>query len=270
MASRLPPASQERYSPPTDAHDPFNQRYYDEPESNDPYRPRDTYASASSYDEHEQERFYGGEDPYSVYPTGLFVHHTLAHTRTTAHPDTDSDRDVYPQPYQPESSESLPGPKMGVYPDHSSAPFADFAGAQFGGGREPYPAWSADRQIPLSKEEIEDIFLDLQQKFGFQRDSMRNMVSTVFRSSFLSPLLPLGYPSLSTYETTTYSISSPVPPAWLKACNRLSRNAVAWGVVYSSALVPCRLISRPFGNRVARTVHVQRISRSRHQALVSL
>lgn len=25
-------------------------------------------------------------------------------------------------------------------------------------------------------EEIEDIFLDLTQKFGFQRDSMRNMV----------------------------------------------------------------------------------------------
>ncbi|KAG8678678.1 1,3-beta-D-glucan synthase, partial [Ceratobasidium sp. 394] len=40
--------------------------------------------------------------------------------------------------------------------------------------REPYPAWSTDRGIPLSKEEIEDIFLDLTQKFGFQRDSMRN------------------------------------------------------------------------------------------------
>lgn len=45
-----------------------------------------------------------------------------------------------------------------------------------GGVREPYPAWSSERQIPLSKEEIEDIFLDLTQKFGFQRDSMRNMV----------------------------------------------------------------------------------------------
>ena len=29
----------------------------------------------------------------------------------------------------------------------------------------------------MSTEEIEDIFLDLTQKFGFQRDSMRNMVS---------------------------------------------------------------------------------------------
>ena len=40
----------------------------------------------------------------------------------------------------------------------------------------PYPAWSPDRHIPISMEEIEDIFLDLTQKFGFQRDSMRNMV----------------------------------------------------------------------------------------------
>ncbi|KAJ7940649.1 glycosyltransferase family 48 protein [Mycena leptocephala] len=53
----------------------------------------------------------------------------------------------------------------------SVSPFAD-PGT---GSSEPYPAWSADRQIPMSTEEIEDIFLDLTQKFGFQRDSMRNM-----------------------------------------------------------------------------------------------
>ncbi|KOS23377.1 hypothetical protein ESCO_006559 [Escovopsis weberi] len=41
--------------------------------------------------------------------------------------------------------------------------------------REMYPAWTSDAQIPLSKEEIEDIFMDLTAKFGFQRDSMRNM-----------------------------------------------------------------------------------------------
>ena len=43
---------------------------------------------------------------------------------------------------------------------------------QFGptGYADPYPAWSGDRQIPISYEEIEDIFLDLTQKFGFQRD----------------------------------------------------------------------------------------------------
>jgi 1,3-beta-glucan synthase len=41
--------------------------------------------------------------------------------------------------------------------------------------KEPYPAWTSENQIPLSKEEIEDIFIDLVNKFGFQRDSMRNM-----------------------------------------------------------------------------------------------
>ncbi|ODQ67060.1 1,3-beta-glucan synthase component GLS2 [Nadsonia fulvescens var. elongata DSM 6958] len=41
--------------------------------------------------------------------------------------------------------------------------------------REPYPAWSTENQIPVTKEEIEDIFIDLTNKFGFQRDSMRNM-----------------------------------------------------------------------------------------------
>ena len=57
------------------------------------------------------------------------------------------------------------------------------------GAREAYPAWNAERQIPLSKEEIEDIFLDLTQKFGFQRDSMRNMVG----SSYFLILLPWSF-----------------------------------------------------------------------------
>ena len=50
-------------------------------------------------------------------------------------------------------------------------PFSDIPGS-----KEPYPAWSAERQIPMSMEEIEDIFLDLTHKFGFQKDSMRNQV----------------------------------------------------------------------------------------------
>lgn len=84
-------------------------------------------------------------------------------------PDTDSDHDPYGQRLG-QSAESLHGGR-------SAAPtFGDLGAAPYGGGREPYPAWGAERAIPLSKEEIEDIFLDLQQKFGFQRDSMRNMV----------------------------------------------------------------------------------------------
>jgi 1,3-beta-glucan synthase len=60
---------------------------------------------------------------------------------------------------------------------HSSVPSVSPFADPGNGLSEPYPAWSADRQIPMSTEEIEDIFLDLTQKFGFQRDSMRNMAS---------------------------------------------------------------------------------------------
>ena len=97
----------------------------------------------------------------------------------SAQPDTDSDVDVYGHKYEP-SSESLAPPRMG-FSEASTPTFVDSTP----GHREPYPAWSSERQIPLSKEEIEDIFLDLTQKFGFQRDSMRNMVSrpSVFRVS---------------------------------------------------------------------------------------
>lgn len=65
----------------------------------------------------------------------------------------------------------------------SISPFADPGAGAF----EPYPAWSTSRQVPMSTEEIEDIFLDLTQKFGFQRDSMRNMVCFT-TSPGLSPL----------------------------------------------------------------------------------
>ncbi|WPH04294.1 1,3-beta-glucan synthase component fks1 [Acrodontium crateriforme] len=70
----------------------------------------------------------------------------------------------------------------------------DYNGALPAGqrSREPYPAWTSDAQIPLSKEEIEDIFLDLTAKFGFQRDSMRNMFDHLMtlldsRASRMSP-----------------------------------------------------------------------------------
>lgn len=64
-------------------------------------------------------------------------------------------------------------------------PFSDIPGSS-----DPFPAWSAERQIPMSTEEIEDIFLDLAQKFGFQKDSMRNMV----RPSTLTTHFPSALP----------------------------------------------------------------------------
>lgn len=58
--------------------------------------------------------------------------------------------------------------------------------------REPYPVWTPENNVPLTKEEIEDIFIDLANKFGFQRDSMRNMFDFVMylldsRASRMTP-----------------------------------------------------------------------------------
>ena len=80
-------------------------------------------------------------------------------------------------------------------------PFADIPGSG-----EPYPAWSADRQIPMSTEEIEDIFLDLAQKFGFQKDSMRNMVRTVSLLVFLSSPVAIPALHLSYFGTDAESV----------------------------------------------------------------
>ena len=94
---------------------------------------------------------HSGESPFHSF----FILYT--YTR-----DAESNPDPYGRSYNPSID------------SHSTAtsisPFASL------GSAEHYPAWSTDRQIPMSAEEIEDIFLDLTQKFGFQRDSMRNMV----------------------------------------------------------------------------------------------
>ncbi|KAK4056301.1 1,3-beta-D-glucan synthase [Microbotryomycetes sp. JL221] len=80
----------------------------------------------------------------------------------------------------------------GLYTDYeSSSAHGAYAAAQRA-SREPYPAWSNEQQIPLSKEEIEDVFIDLTNKFGFQRDSMRNMYDHLMiqldsRASRMSP-----------------------------------------------------------------------------------
>jgi hypothetical protein len=42
--------------------------------------------------------------------------------------------------------------------------------------REPYPAWTQEANIPLSKEEIEDVLIDLANKFGFQKGSCSALV----------------------------------------------------------------------------------------------
>ncbi len=76
-------------------------------------------------------------------------------------------------------------------PSGMSSPYTEMPAGGYR-QREPYPAWTAEHQIPLSKEEIEDIFIDLTNKFGFQKDSMRNMYDYLMilldsRASRMSP-----------------------------------------------------------------------------------
>ena len=189
MASRAAPHSQDSMyvssSPPSsDPHDPFYQhhpqmpepvRYYDnDSEHLGRYdRRRDTYASDGSMADDDRYYEHGGGYEYGEQSVRSSL---CPFSLSAAHPDqvdTDSDVDVYGQKYIP-STESLGPPRDSVFPESSTPTYMDQ------GVREPYPAWSSERQIPLSKEEIEDIFLDLTQKFGFQRDSMRNMVCVSF------------------------------------------------------------------------------------------
>ncbi len=77
----------------------------------------------------------------------------------------------FPGGYNRHYSASVESHMSGATSIAPNNPFSDIPGSS-----DPFPAWSAERQIPMSTEEIEDIFLDLAQKFGFQKDSMRNMV----------------------------------------------------------------------------------------------
>ncbi|TFY54630.1 hypothetical protein EVJ58_g8746 [Rhodofomes roseus] len=181
MAGRPGPRSQEGMyvsSSPISDQDPFSNaqaadgRYYDNDSDN--YNRRDTYMSDSSQNGlNDDDRYYdhhGAYDPYGPQP------------------DTDSEAEVYGAKYAP-SAESLGPPRMGMS-EASTPTYIDSTGVA--GAREPYPSWGSERQIPLSKEEIEDIFLDLTQKFGFQRESMRNMFDFMMqlldsRASRMSP-----------------------------------------------------------------------------------
>ncbi|KAF8606454.1 1,3-beta-glucan synthase [Ceratobasidium sp. AG-I] len=106
--------------------------------------------------------------------------------------DTDTDSEIEPlyEQHYKSSNDSLLNQQRRAAPSETSTPALNEYSP--GAPREPYPAWGSDRQIPLSKEEIEDIFIDLTQKFGFQRDSMRNQFDFLMqlldsRASRMSP-----------------------------------------------------------------------------------
>ncbi|KAG9009427.1 1,3-beta-D-glucan synthase [Tulasnella sp. JGI-2019a] len=155
--------------PPSSYSQSGHQSYRDhdgESDMGDPaYDRRETMESQLNLVDHQrnpQYTPYAGQrntfDPYE------------GHERRDA--DVESETDVYPARRTP-SSESLEGAPRRPDSEASTPTFADY-GAGAGLGYEMYPAWVNARQVPISKEEIEDIFHDLYQKFGFQRDNMRN------------------------------------------------------------------------------------------------
>ncbi|KAJ6445182.1 acetylornithine deacetylase [Purpureocillium lavendulum] len=102
----------------------------------------------------------------------------------------------YDDPYSSQPRSRGPGDRGEMFNDFAAehSPMDDYYSSYGEGGHHHQPSsawggytdnrssagystgtWSSDANIPLSKEEIEDIFLDLTAKFGFQRDSMRNM-----------------------------------------------------------------------------------------------
>ncbi|KAJ5033309.1 1,3-beta-glucan synthase component-domain-containing protein, partial [Bipolaris maydis] len=90
--------------------------------------------------------------------------------------------------------------------------------AQNGDLASPTRPGLPEAQIPCTKEEIEDIFLDLTAKFGFQRDSMRNMYDHLMtlldsRASRMSPNQAL----LSLHATTSGGGECQLPPLVLAA-----------------------------------------------------
>ncbi|KAH8653331.1 1,3-beta-glucan synthase component-domain-containing protein [Xylariales sp. PMI_506] len=172
-----------------DANNPYHQDggYYD---NNEHYQD-EYYENGQYYDQgydqgHDQGHHQGGRG-YSEEDSETFSDFTMRSDMARA-----TDMDYYGRGderynsyndgqgggrgYRPPSSQISYGG------NRSSGASTPNYGADFGNvlpagqrSKEPYPAWTSDAQIPLSKEEIEDIFLDLTGKFGFQRDSMRNM-----------------------------------------------------------------------------------------------
>jgi len=167
------------------SNDPYNQgrRYYDNEsaervEFGRNREQREAYTSDSS-NPAVNELDNHGQYEYRQWPPCCSF--TMSHPdtdacSTIAPQDTDSD-DVYAEQRPAPSQESLGPPGRSMYDSGVATPTYDYNVPP----RDAYPAWTAERQIPLSKEEIEDVFLDLTQKFGFQRDSMRNMVCSTPR-----------------------------------------------------------------------------------------
>ena len=169
-------------NPPGNPPNPYNQRPGGYPPEQGPYR-----GSASANSSQVPLATYDQSPSYESYCSCCIhlVHSPIAHlSRLFTAQSHDSLDNLYSRQYSASVDSHLSGVSTNQH-----GPFADIPGSS-----APYPAWSSERQIPISTEEIEDIFLDLTYKFGFQKDSMRNMVGrTTLRLShpFSLIFLPL-------------------------------------------------------------------------------
>ncbi|KAL3965639.1 hypothetical protein ACCO45_002643 [Purpureocillium lilacinum] len=163
--------------------------YYDESgyynaEPSNPYHLDGGYYNTHDQWEADYDNDHYGNNTYDQYHDEPYGNHRGAGDRGETFSDFaegyHGPADDYYSSYGDGERDYRPSSAWDGYTDNQSSRHS--AGSHYGPAqpleqrsREPYPAWSSDANIPLSKEEIEDIFMDLTAKFGFQRDSMRNM-----------------------------------------------------------------------------------------------
>ncbi|WBW74872.1 cell wall and secondary septum 1,6 branched 1,3-beta-glucan synthase catalytic subunit Bgs4 [Schizosaccharomyces osmophilus] len=152
----------------------------------DDYTPVDSgeagyqYAADKSKDIHPSDEYGSDYSDYNARPAEDNFYNLRGDGRYNGHdPSSDSLANVYnsvpygASPYEFSNSSFVGNSGPGTPLDADSASF--YADSSNFAPREPYPAWTPENELPLTKEEIEDIFIDLTNKLGFQRDSMRNM-----------------------------------------------------------------------------------------------
>jgi len=151
----------------------------------DAYHDSQYYEQATSAEEQQpyQTSDYGHKPNFTRHSEGVPEEFNNYHESEVAGPNHQAASSQYY--YEEDRSSGASTPAYGMDYNRNNLPTGQRS-------KEPYPAWCSESQIPLSKEEIEDIFIDLTAKFGFQRDSMRNMYDHLMtlldsRASRMSP-----------------------------------------------------------------------------------
>ena len=159
--------------------------YYD---SQDGYY--DESQQSQGYDQYNNEGYYpqGGNAGYDQYSTDINQQNAGGYYDQPDHNDPESYSDfsygpgnIPGTPYDGGYGANYTPSQMSYGDPRSSGASTPYYGAgMYDQGMialpsDPYPAWTADNQAPVTIEQIEDVFIDLSNKFGFQRDSMRNM-----------------------------------------------------------------------------------------------